>query len=106
MTKQEKIAQLEQDLTTLKAEIASEKLIQNEIASGSPMGLAEILHKYTCHANHTDGCSWFYEDWTSNPGYAKSRYLTLAKGLLQCGVHNGVFPKQISALMQFLASHI
>jgi hypothetical protein len=30
--------------------------------------LAELLHKRLCHWNHTDGCSWEYEDWSNLHG--------------------------------------
>jgi len=40
--------------------------------------LAEKLHDLLCHWNHTDGCSWGYEDW-NNVGHARRAYLKKAR---------------------------
>ncbi len=59
--------------------------------------LAITLHTMPCHHNHTDGCSWEYEnrktadgvyeaDWA---GYAHEQYLTKARTVLgYCEYHN------------------
>jgi hypothetical protein len=43
--------------------------------------IAEWLHKEFCCWNHTDGCSWLYEedDWN---GWAHKKYLEKARRLL------------------------
>ena len=43
--------------------------------------IAEELHSLLCHENHTDGCSWSYENW-AEPGYAKTKYLMKAEKVL------------------------
>lgn len=46
--------------------------------------LAQKLHHILCTANHTDGCSWFYEesDFDSWERTTHKQYLKLAKELL------------------------
>ena len=46
--------------------------------------LAELVHKKTCHWNHTDGCSWFYESWDGVRfgDSAKSKALETANKML------------------------
>jgi len=39
--------------------------------------VAELLHKALCTWNHTDGCSWFYEEW-ENINF-KDKYRTKVK---------------------------
>ena len=38
---------------------------------GPHIQLADQLHEFLCHSNHTDGCSYHYESW-ENPGYTKT----------------------------------
>ena len=47
------------------------------------------LHAMLCHWNHTDGCSWDYEDW-DKPGHARMWYLELAETLKANGVNKTV----------------
>ena len=44
--------------------------------------VAEIIHSKTCSWNHTDGCSWMYENW-EKPGWAKKRALEQAQKMLK-----------------------
>ncbi len=46
--------------------------------------LATDLHTVMCKTNHSDGCSWFYED--SCEKYAHKRYLDMAKKILSTGI--------------------
>ena len=43
--------------------------------------LAEAIHAIQCHWNHTDGCSWFYEDWDSKTG-TRADYVKKAVAVL------------------------
>jgi uncharacterized protein YecT (DUF1311 family) len=58
---------------------------QAEAALSEEQRLAVELHELTCHANHTDGCGWFYEqiakqhDWG---GITHVSYLRCADRLL------------------------
>lgn len=57
--------------------------------------LANYIHQKMCHANHDDGCTWFYDEWIpgtnetkfskrGNPNSAdRLRYLTKAKAMLR-----------------------
>ena len=46
--------------------------------------VAELSHKKTCNWNHTDGCSWLYEEQDAKPlGWAKSRELKKAEKMLR-----------------------
>lgn len=50
----------------------------------SAQKLATIIHDETCYHNHTDDCSWCYEDWNKKPlGWAKSKYLKKAEKMLK-----------------------
>lgn len=53
-----------------------EKIEQQEVPE---QALAELLHEKLCHQNHTDCCSWEYEDWS---GTTRQRYLTRCRKLL------------------------
>ena len=46
--------------------------------------LASLIHNKTCHWNHTDGCSWCYEEWDEIPlGWAKSEHIKIAEKMLK-----------------------
>lgn len=47
--------------------------------------LANILHKLFCGWNHTEGCDWYYGDWSDKktPSYGRNKYLTKAKAIFQ-----------------------
>jgi uncharacterized protein (UPF0216 family) len=42
--------------------------------------IAELLHSKMCHANHSDGCGWYYDNgtWTE---YSRKTYLHKAQVL-------------------------
>ena len=61
--------------------------------------IAEIIHRRTCHWNHTDGCSWEYESW-EKPGYAKQAGLVRAEKVLATARQQGVTPAQIVAILE------
>lgn len=73
----EKRAELERQLAELDDE-------EQELASLTPeQRLAEALHSMQCHQNHTDMCSWGYEDWSHTGEYsAHGRYLEKAKKVM------------------------
>lgn len=75
MSNAEKIKKLQEEIDSLQA-------IDNAFnAMPSEQQLAVQLHTLLCHYNHTDGCSWDYEnsggriDWK---GHAHGRYLEKA----------------------------
>jgi hypothetical protein len=43
--------------------------------------VADTIHKQLCHYNHTDYCSYEYENW-EKPGGAKKEWLKKADALL------------------------
>lgn len=48
--------------------------------------LAFLLHEFNCYYNHTDGCSWGYEEDRSDPwlGDAHKRWLRIACKFVGC----------------------
>jgi len=58
---------------------------QADLLLTEPQQLAIYIHTKKCKANHTDGCSWYYDikdlehDWTS---YTHKEYLKKAIGVL------------------------
>ena len=53
----------------LEAELAEEKkkLAEWNQKPDDDYKLAELMHDLFCRHNHTDGCSWFYENGGSHP---------------------------------------
>lgn len=50
--------------------------------------LATLLHRKLCHSNHTDMCSWYYEEENLAPdwnAYSHRKYLMKARKLLVNG---------------------
>jgi hypothetical protein len=73
-----KIEELEKQISDLKREQKEyESLADNQ-------RLAELIHEVTCHYNHTDGCSWYYDSWkTPNvPHSDRFRHLKKANAVL------------------------
>lgn len=85
------LTQLQAAKAKLESEVAElEKSIQDrkrEFAKLTPAHeLAEELHGLLCRGNHTDGCSWGYENWSElgqNAHSVKGRYLSMAKEALR-----------------------
>ncbi len=75
MDKEKEIQKLKIMLHTLESELEQEKLLTPAYR------LAEKLHEALCKHNHTDGCEWYYTDWSS-PSYARKRYLSMAEKCL------------------------
>ena len=60
--------------------------------------LAETLHHYKCHANHTDGCDWFYYDWSKDQiGWARLRYFEIA-----CMLERRFIIQNLQAFMEIM----
>jgi hypothetical protein len=79
MSNAEKIAELRKEADALEA------ADNNFRALPEDERLAITLHSMLCHANHTDGCSWGYEesgDKTEWNGYAHKRYLEKSRRVL------------------------
>ena len=83
----DKIAQLKAEIEKLQAE-------QDAFDRQTPEEkLAITLHELLCHANHTDGCGWFYDikdgihNWNSD-GHA--RYMHKACCVITSCRKNGV----------------
>lgn len=79
------------EINGLKQQIVElEKLIakkQEQEKSSLPLtyvekDIATALHSIICHANHTDGCGWYYDD-GSWKEYSRKRYIELAQKLLK-----------------------
>lgn len=69
----QKLAELE----VMKAELLKEK--ERIESLSSEQQLAEYMHEKLCRWNHTDGCSWYYEnDWH---GDSHQKYLAAAARL-------------------------
>lgn len=53
--------------------------------------VAEYLHGQLCHENHTDGCSWYYEEWENvYKSYAHRDYLAQAMLMLEDYTENEI----------------
>jgi len=74
-----RIQEIDKEISNLKAERA--ELLKYEKDTPDDIKLAELLHSKQCHWNHTDGCSWYYENW-DNPDYTKQKYLDKARKIL------------------------
>ena len=46
--------------------------------------LAEELHSIRCHKDHTEGCTWHYENWETStaPSNVRERYRQAAEQML------------------------
>lgn len=89
MTSKERVEQLRVQLAKAEIELAR----QEELSSSIPAEVKEVaekLHKKTCHQNHTDGCSWYYDNgsWTE---YSRKKYLSKAEKLLSITTADVVF---------------
>ena len=79
-----------QDYIWFKGRKAHKKCVRNKMKihngrsdiNPNLIKIAELLHSIQCHWNHTDYCGWYYEDWDSKIGYARTRYLEQAKKLV------------------------
>lgn len=73
--------QLATKIAEAKAELAKLENEKDKFDGLTPaQQLATELHTIRCNWNHTDGCSWLYEDlWT---GYAHAQYLEKAVNIL------------------------
>lgn len=60
--------------------------------------VADTLHKWMCHENHTDGCDYHYET-QGSPGNARGPWLIKAGQLLAFARANKI---DMRTLMQFL----
>lgn len=88
---QKKIDELTNELEEEKEELAKSNLDPNDIE------LAELLHNYLCHHNHTDGCGWYYESW-DKPGWSKNWYLEKAHKLHE----NGFIYKDVKLFLEII----
>jgi hypothetical protein len=78
----EQIRRLKEELESLEAAEKAESELPVE------QRLATVLHSIFCHANHTDGCGWFYEtEWDAlrkwGKGSSHAHYLEWANRLIK-----------------------
>jgi heterodisulfide reductase subunit B len=80
------IIAIEKQIKTLEEELEKLKLLKKKLDTEEPeKKLARAYHSKECHWNHTDGCSYYYEedsnktDWE---GFAHKEYLEKSKKLL------------------------
>lgn len=83
MDKSKDIKYLKEEIETKKAELDKLIKMQSEF-NGLPAKykLAEKIHAKTCRWNHTDGCSFEYEDWYDNLGSSRQHYVEKAERIL------------------------
>lgn len=85
-----KIQELHEEIYKLTQEVNQEaEDIGRSGLDPEDVELAELLHENLCHANHTDGCDWYYNKWT-NPGYDRQRYLEKAWRLREAGLNYNI----------------
>ena len=48
-------------IDSLKKELEKFEIIKTGLNVQDPKVFSIVYHEKTCHHNHTDGCSWFYE---------------------------------------------
>lgn len=72
-----KILEKQQEITKLMQELNDLKSLPDE------KKLATAMHQKFCHSNHSDGCSWFYDenDWRKEDSH--KIYLEKARKLLE-----------------------
>lgn len=78
--KEELLAKIEEIKKEIKKEEEKEALSAHIPADRKEV--AELLHKATCHHNHTDGCGWLYDDgsWSEQ---SRKQFLRKAEVLLR-----------------------
>lgn len=89
----------EQQLRIFEGQLEDAQL-EYEVQTNPEILVAEELHRIKCKQNHTDGCSWFYEDWGDKLGYARERYLEEANELLAEDVMES--PKDILRVLRMV----
>jgi hypothetical protein len=93
-TLKEKIAQLQSELKEAQKE-------EQQLASGSPVAIANLLHEKMCHHNHIDGCSWGYETWDMPKG-TRADYVKRARKLLANCKAEGIHASQLVAIIEWI----
>jgi hypothetical protein len=79
MKLEDRINQLKQEIKNLEQEAREQKasLIPEDVKE-----IATLIHDTICKQNHTDQCSWYYDDgdWST---YPRPEYLKKAQSLLE-----------------------
>lgn len=63
----------------------AERMEEEDRQNPPTRAIAELLHEKLCHANHTDGCGWFYGSW-DNQSWAHKRYYEMAERVVAAGI--------------------
>ena len=83
MDNSSKIERLKREIEERELKIGKLKANQTEFESlPENYKLAEKIHTSTCRFNHTDGCSWEYENWSDKLGDTRKRYIKKADRVL------------------------
>ena len=91
---------IKQQISKLETELAVARKYEQQLESGSPTAIAELLHSKQCRWNHIDGCGWEYENW-ENPGHARQEYREKAVSLLAKAKAEGIDPPQLIRIIQW-----
>jgi hypothetical protein len=84
MDNSKNITRLEREIEERELKIGKLKESQKEFeVLPENYKLAEKIHDITCSWNHTDGCSWEYENWTDKLGGTRDRYIEKADRMLK-----------------------
>jgi len=84
MNNSKEIEKLKREVEERKLKIESLLTNQNKFESlPENYKLAEKIHSKTCSWNHTDGCSWEYENWDGKLRQCRSHYVVIADRVLK-----------------------
>ena len=83
------VKELEQGVADARKALEVGKIREQSLKEMGPaIPMAEELHDWLCHSNHTDGCGWCYESW-EKPGHARRGYVEMAQRVIKAGFDVG-----------------
>lgn len=98
------IESINKDIERAKAELGKLEQERDKFAQLTiQQQLAEALHSKFCHWNHTDGCGWYYNDW-SDKVLDRTRviYLDKAIAMLEWANDVQILPHNLYKLLAVL----
>jgi hypothetical protein len=93
--------EIKEQIAELQSKLKAAQKAEQELESGSPVAIANLLHSTLCIHNHIDGCSWEYETW-ENPGSTKLDWRHKAEKLLANCKREGITVKQLVKMIGWI----
>lgn len=96
MNTAKKIREMESELEKLR----NKQKYEDKLKADHPeFFLADLIHSKICHWNHTDGCGYYYHDWTNyQESSDRHHYLSMARKILASKISIDMAEKVISAI--------